>query len=71
VSPIIQGGAEAPVESSKKAPTHCPLLSIVSRKSAGLIVQFFPPKDKETVTALSQADRKAKEVKKIFRKIAD
>lgn len=57
VSPIIQGGAEEPIENSKKAPRQLPLLNLASRKSAGLIVQFFPPKDKETVTVVLQAEK--------------
>ena len=40
---------------SKKAPTHSPVLICVKTKSAGLIVQLFPPNDIETVTSVLQA----------------
>jgi len=52
---MIQGGAELPVVSAKKAPRHCLLLSVAIRKSAGLIDQVLLPKDIVTATVVSQA----------------
>ena len=55
VSPIIHEGAELPEGSSKKAPRHSVADSFESRKSAGSIVQFLPPKDIWTLTVVLQA----------------
>jgi len=58
VSPTIQEGAELPVLSSKKAPRHCVLVNRESWKSAGLMVQFLPPKDIWTLTVVLQANNR-------------
>lgn len=54
---MIHEGAVVPAVDviSKKAPIHSVELIEVNAKSAGLIVQVFPPNENETVTDVEQA----------------